>query len=52
MIEQPNNIVCLLYEQDIISYTLANRAIELGCYMGREPGDITPKFDYIETKLK
>ena len=52
VIEQPNNIVCLLYEQDIISYTLANRAIELGCYMGREPGDITPKFDYIETKLK
>ena len=51
-IEQPSNIICLLHEQDIVSFTLANRAIEVGGYMGREPGDITPKFDYVETKLK
>lgn len=51
-IEQPSNIVCLLHEQDIVSFTLANRAIEVGGYMGKEPGDITPKFEYTETKLK
>lgn len=51
-IEQPSNIVCLLHEQDIVSFTLANRAIEVGGYMGKEPGDITPKFEYTEVKLK
>jgi lipopolysaccharide transport system ATP-binding protein len=51
-IDQPSNIECLLHEQDIISFTLANRAIEVGGYMGREPGDITPKFEYTEVKLK
>lgn len=52
VLEQPNNINCLVHEQDIISFTLANRIIEVGGFMGREPGDITPKFDYVETKLK
>ena len=51
-IEQLNRINWLVTEQDIISFTLSNRAIEVGGYMGREPGDITPNFDYIETKLK
>lgn len=36
---------------DVLSFTLANRQLELGAWMGREPGDITPKFDYTETKL-
>lgn len=51
-IEQPNRINWLVAEQDIISFTLSNRAIEVGGYMGREPGDITPKFEYIEKKIK
>lgn len=51
-IEQPNRINWLIAEQDIISFTLANRAIEIGGYMGKEPGDITPKFEYTEVKLK
>lgn len=50
--DQPSNIICLMDAQDIVSFTLANRAIEIGGWMGREPGDITPKFDYTETKIK
>ena len=48
---QPSNIECLLYESDIVSFTLANRPIEIGGWMGKEPGDITPKFEYTEKKL-
>ena len=48
---QPSNIECLMSEQDFISFTLANRAIAIGGWMGKEPGDITPKFDYTEKKL-
>lgn len=48
---QPSNIECLMSESDLISFTLANRSVEIGGWMGREPGDITPKFDYTETKL-
>lgn len=51
-ISQPSNIECLLPETDVLSFTLASRAVEVGSYMVREPGDITPKFVYTETKLK
>ena len=50
-ISQPSNIECLLSESDIVSFTLANRPIEIGGWMGKEPGDITPKFDFTEKKL-
>lgn len=48
---QPNNIEDLTFENDIISFVLANRAIEIGGWMGKEPGDITPKFHYTDVKL-
>ena len=48
---QPSNIDVLMTENDIITFTLANRPIEIGGWMGKEPGDITPLFDYTETKL-
>ena len=48
---QPGNIECLMSEQDFISFTLANRAVAIGGWMGKEPGDITPKFEYTEKKL-
>ena len=35
---------------DVISFTLANRPIELGGWMGREPGDVMPKFDFKEER--
>ena len=50
-ISQPSNIECLLNESDIVSFTLANRPIEIGGWMGKEPGDITPKFDFTEKKI-
>ena len=50
-IQQQPNLDWLVAEQDIISFTLANRPIEVGGWMGREPGDITPKFEYTENKI-
>ena len=38
-------------ENDIISFTIANRPIELGGWMYKEPGDITPKFSFAEEKI-
>lgn len=38
-------------EDDIVSFTLGNRELELGSWMGKEPGDITPKFEFIENKM-
>lgn len=49
---QINNIDLLVEDNDIISFTLANRQVAIGGYMGKEPGDITPKFDFVEEKLK
>ena len=48
---QPSNIENLMNESDIVSFTLANRPIEIGGWMGKEPGDITPKFEYTEKRL-
>lgn len=47
---QESSITALANESDIISFTIANRQIALGGYMGKEPGDITPKFDFEEHK--
>ena len=41
----------LIDESDVVSFTLANRPIELGGWMGREPGDVTPKFEYTEKRI-
>lgn len=51
-ISQPSNIECLLPETDVLSFTLASKAVEVGSWMGREPGDLTPKFEYTEIKLE
>ena len=40
-----------LVEDDIISFTLGNRQQSLGSWMGREPGDITPIFDFAEKRF-
>lgn len=49
--QQENNIECLANEPDLISFTLANRQVAIGGYMGREPGDVTPRFEFVEKKL-
>lgn len=37
---------------DVLSFTLSNKQLPIGSWMGREPGDVTPKLEYTETKLK
>lgn len=49
--KQLNNIECLVNEPDLISFTVSNRQIVVGGFMGREPGDITPRFEFKESKL-
>lgn len=39
------------YMSDIISFTINNKQLELGSWMGREPGDITPTFTFTESSL-
>lgn len=48
---QVNNIEVLANEQDLISFTVANRQVEIGGFMGKEPGDITPRFEVKEEKM-
>jgi len=38
-------------ESDVISFTLSNKEIPIGMWMGREPGDVTPQFIYKESFL-
>lgn len=49
--QKTNNIRGIADEHDIVSFTVANRQIAIGGYMGKEPGDVTPKFDFVENKL-
>lgn len=49
--QQKNSIECLANEQDLISFTLSNKQVAIGGYMGREPGDVTPKFDFVERRI-
>ena len=41
----------ILHENDILSFTLCSRRQELGTAMGKEPGDITPTFQFHEFKI-
>ena len=41
----------VIIENDIICFTLANRQLEIGQWMGREPGGITPYLLWTKTKL-
>ncbi len=49
-LEQERNIEDMANESDILSFTIANKQIALGGYMGREPGDITPRFAFHEER--
>jgi lipopolysaccharide transport system ATP-binding protein len=50
--KQEPNIVDLVSEHDLISFTIANKQVAIGGYMGKEPGDITPEFNFVEEKVK
>ncbi len=36
---------------DIINFAVAQKSLTMGAWMGREPGDITPHFDYTEKRV-
>lgn len=40
-----------LIELDVLTFSLTARAHAIGTYMGKEPGDITPKFVFTEERL-
>ena len=46
-----NRSSAFIIEQDVVSFTLVNRELAIGSWMGKEPGDITPKFDFFEEKI-
>ena len=50
-LKQEPNISALASEHDLISFTVANRQVAIGGYMGKEPGDVTPKFDFSEERI-
>lgn len=37
----------LAEEHDWVSFAVANRHVVIGGYMGKEPGDVTLKFDFL-----
>ena len=38
-------------ETDIVSFTISNKACEIGTFMGKEPGYVTPQFEFEERVL-
>lgn len=46
-----DNAQMLCNAQDVVSFTVSGRQVALGHWMGREPGDVTPHFDFVEEKL-
>ena len=48
---QNPNLQNLMNESDIVSFTVANKEIAIGSWMGKEPGDITPKFNFVEENV-
>lgn len=51
-LKQDRNIEGLALEHDLITFTIANKQVAIGGYMGKEPGDVTPEFDFVEEKVK
>lgn len=47
-----DNVQMLCNAHDIISFVVSGRNLQLGQWMGREPGDVTPQFDYSESKVE
>lgn len=46
-----DNAQLICRADDICSFTVSNKAIGIGGYLGKEPGDLTPHFPFKEKKL-
>lgn len=47
-----DNVRPFIIENDIISFTITNKKRSIGSYMGREPGDVTPVFEFKEQRIR
>jgi len=47
-----NQFFAFIIENDLLNFMVSEKGNILGTYMGREPGDITPDFKVVESKLK
>lgn len=46
-----DNIQMCTRADDVVTFTVSNKAVSIGGFMGREPGDLTPHFPFTEIKL-
>lgn len=51
-IKQNPNICLMVVENDLVSFVVSNIIVAIGDYMGKEPGDVTPRFDFVEERMK
>lgn len=51
-IKQDPNICLMVVENDLVSFVVSNKIVAIGGFMGKEPGDITPLFDFVEERMK
>ncbi len=47
-----NGVKALIIEKDILEFSIVNSVLEIGNWMGKEPGAIHPKFNWITEKYE
>ena len=47
-----NSARSFLREMDVVSFTVVTQSNGIGTFMGKEPGDITPRFDFVERRIR
>ena len=51
-IENDGEIHSLIDAHDIVSFTISNKQVAIGDWLGREPGYVTPRFEFEEERIK
>lgn len=46
-----NSARSFLREMDVVNFTVVTQSKGIGTFMGKEPGDITPIFDFVEKRV-
>lgn len=50
-LERTNEIRALVDAHDIISFTVSNKQVAIGGWLGKEPGYVTPQFEFEEERV-
>ena len=50
-LENTNGVKALVDARDIVSFTIANKQVAIGGWLGKEPGYVTPKFEFVEERI-